>query len=331
MNERVLKELIRARNTLKRKFRSIKMGEMNKYENLEDTFKPITLPLKQIINISEKKNKFLKIEKDDIKTENQDNANLLNNKPPFKFETSTPKKEMTSSLKFTNKRSPKKIVEATLKNDGYTTDDDDDNNDFYSQADNTSDDNDTKDFYPESENVSDVNLFDLSNLAKTKEIDNVYGPHKDVNGEWKFGDSKIKLEEDKIIIGNQKWALTPGLFTLMFYKVPKNYDKSELEIYKKILINTNAHRRDYTPNGQIKGSKAFKYKNIIGKLFKENKTGSGLMKLNSNKPNFIYWDDPNELVDRLRLLIASQNAGHNNHNNEIVSIIEELYEANIII
>ena len=44
----------------------------------------------------------------------------------------------------------------------------------------------------------------------------------------------------------------------------------------------------------------------------------------------MYWDDPNELVDRLRLLISSTTAGHNNHNNEIISLIEELKEANII-
>ena len=43
-----------------------------------------------------------------------------------------------------------------------------------------------------------------------------------------------------------------------------------------------------------------------------------------------YWDDPNELVDRLRLLIAERSAGNNNHDNEIHSIIEELREAKII-
>lgn len=43
-----------------------------------------------------------------------------------------------------------------------------------------------------------------------------------------------------------------------------------------------------------------------------------------------YWDNPNELIDRLRLLIASQNAGNNGHQNEIIAILEELVEANII-
>jgi hypothetical protein len=35
-------------------------------------------------------------------------------------------------------------------------------------------------------------------------------------------------------------------------------------------------------------------------------------------------------VERLRLLIASQQAGNNSVNNEIISIIEELREAAII-
>ena len=50
----------------------------------------------------------------------------------------------------------------------------------------------------------------------------------------------------------------------------------------------------------------------------------------SSRPDYIYWDDPNELVDRLRLLMASQAAGNPSHNNEILSIIEELREAKIL-
>lgn len=46
--------------------------------------------------------------------------------------------------------------------------------------------------------------------------------------------------------------------------------------------------------------------------------------------NYTYWDNPNELVNRLRLLVASQAAGHTGHNNEVISIIEELREAKFI-
>lgn len=140
----------------------------------------------------------------------------------------------------------------------------------------------------------------------------------------------MHLNEDKIIIGNQSWANTHGLYELLFYKNPKNYDAYELDIYKQILINSNAHRRKNDPNEQIKGSKGFKYTNIIKKLFQSTHAGQGLMSVRLQKPNYIYWDDPNELVERLKLLIASQNAGHTNQNNEIMSIIEELKEADII-
>lgn len=43
-----------------------------------------------------------------------------------------------------------------------------------------------------------------------------------------------------------------------------------------------------------------------------------------------YYDDPNELCERLNLLVASQKAGNTNHDQEINSIIEELRERSII-
>lgn len=68
-------------------------------------------------------------------------------------------------------------------------------------------------------------------------------------------------------------------------------------------------------------------------------TGLGLINLDLKKANgldktcsnmIMYWNDPNELVNRLRLLVASTSAGHTSHNNEITAIIEELKESNII-
>lgn len=52
-----------------------------------------------------------------------------------------------------------------------------------------------------------------------------------------------------------------------------------------------------------------------------------------NRNNHIiyeYFDDPNELCDRLRLLISSRIAGNTNHMQEINSIIEELRELKCI-
>lgn len=65
--------------------------------------------------------------------------------------------------------------------------------------------------------------------------------------------------------------------------------------------------------------------------------GNGVINLTTKEfPNiggsnsYIYWNDVNELVSRLRLLVSSTSTGHTGHNNEIVSIIEELREANVI-
>ena len=44
----------------------------------------------------------------------------------------------------------------------------------------------------------------------------------------------------------------------------------------------------------------------------------------------MYWNDVNELVDRLKLLVAEKSAGNNSHDNEIMSIIEELREERLI-
>jgi len=84
------------------------------------------------------------------------------------------------------------------------------------------------------------------------------------------------------------------------------------------------------------GSKGYKYKNIIAPLVSDKKIGTGInksvdlprtMTLNDNKT--IHWDDPNEIVDRLWLLEASRQAGHNGHDNKILSIIEELRETRL--
>jgi len=54
------------------------------------------------------------------------------------------------------------------------------------------------------------------------------------------------------------------------------------------------------------------------------------MRLQKIPPNYVYWDNVNELVEILQLLMASRAAANNNHTNEILSIIEELREAKII-
>lgn len=66
---------------------------------------------------------------------------------------------------------------------------------------------------------------------------------------------------------------------------------------------------------------------------KQKKSGSGIetefIPYNENVA-YEFYDDPNELCDRLRLLIASRSAGNTNHAQEINSLIAELRESGYI-
>uniref|UniRef100_UPI001C8F2E3B hypothetical protein n=1 Tax=Klebsiella pneumoniae TaxID=573 RepID=UPI001C8F2E3B len=46
--------------------------------------------------------------------------------------------------------------------------------------------------------------------------------------------------------------------------------------------------------------------------------------------DIVYWDDVNELVDRLHRIVVSTETGNRVHTNEIIGIIEELREAGFI-
>lgn len=158
--------------------------------------------------------------------------------------------------------------------------------------------------------------------------------------EFGTGINKMNLA----IIGDKKYEITPGVKELLLRKNPNCNIVAEKDmlVYKDILNNTHAHRRNFNPAEQIKGDRSNKYCHIIKRLFSETtkkdsndkpiKHGGKLPSLKKYRKNtdFVYWDDPNELVERLKLLIASRDAGNNNHDNEIISIIEELGEAKII-
>lgn len=50
----------------------------------------------------------------------------------------------------------------------------------------------------------------------------------------------------------------------------------------------------------------------------------------TNNIVYEYYDDPNELCERLQLLISSKSVGNSNHDQEINTILEELRERNVI-
>lgn len=211
--------------------------------------------------------------------------------------------------------------------------------------------------------IPNKNLDDTLASLKKDEIIDIYGNYINVpfgirseNKKMMIGNAKVSFSTTSnasraiksyvISIGNRHYELTPGLRELLMRNKPnfKLINDQDKITYKDILHYTNAHKRNFDPNGQIKGDKGLKYRDIIKPLFSHHNEvekrksndpkngGSYVPKYKKYKSNtdYIFWDDPNELIERLKLLIASKNAGNTNHDNEILSIIEELTEAGII-
>lgn len=162
-----------------------------------------------------------------------------------------------------------------------------------------------------------------------------------LTNKFMLGKSLFEIDEKEILIDGIRYKGTAGLFELIFKSRPTGYTKRDELSYKDILNRTSVHRRNHNPQGQVKGSRSYKYINIIQPLTFRHRAASAREPLGHGLPNslivddkplqYVYWDDINELVDRLRLLTASKQAGNTSHNNEIVSILEELREAGVII
>ena len=99
--------------------------------------------------------------------------------------------------------------------------------------------------------------------------------------------------------------------------------RSDLKIYEDLLHRTNSLYKDNDPNqnrakGNYRGDSWNKVKNFWDNRKNytgaEGSTGKGIVVIPS---------DPNALLERLDLLLASQEAGHTGVGNELVSICDE--------
>lgn len=167
--------------------------------------------------------------------------------------------------------------------------------------------------------------------GKRKRIDYVFGPRFMDGEKLMVGDKELDFDhEGNIKIGGVNYGATEGLYELLFKQLPdKNtYTEDDLNTYKSILFATNAHRDGYQPHGKVKSSRSLKYTRIIQKLFPTR--GKGMTWKNTKSRDIIYWDDPNELVERLEHIAMSTETGNRVHANEIIGIVEELREAGFI-
>ena len=103
-----------------------------------------------------------------------------------------------------------------------------------------------------------------------------------------------------------------------------DWDKIDLKDYERLMIKTNALHQNNNPNNpHPKSSDGKKWKKILGPIWhnREKYDGKGVVIMPS---------DPNALLERLDLLLASQEAGHTGVGNELVSIYDELKRQGVL-
>ncbi|KYN27634.1 hypothetical protein ALC57_02975 [Trachymyrmex cornetzi] len=140
--------------------------------------------------------------------------------------------------------------------------------------------------------------------------DYMYGVYLHKDG-LMFGNKCFDVDDaDNIIIDDVRYTGTPGLYELIFKRIPDDllYTEDDMNKYKSMLLATNAHKHKHHSQGRLLSNRGYKYKHIIAPLMsmtpkkQSKKSGKGLpraMTLNDNAIDYVHWDDPNELVDRL--------------------------------
>ena len=152
-----------------------------------------------------------------------------------------------------------------------------------------------------------------------------------------IGKEHVIIKDNNIFLPKlgEKFIGTDGLWELLTSKNPQNFTDEDYDDYEDLMIMTNALHRDNDENNpHPKGNhKSHKWVNIIRPIWyrkksriifpkkKEGYKGEGVVVIPS---------DPNALLERLDLLLASQEAGHTGVRNELVSICDELKRQGVL-
>ena len=164
------------------------------------------------------------------------------------------------------------------------------------------------------------------------------GARRDPNKENNYflnGKYKLTIADNNIVVDDEKFIGTPGLWELIMADEPdpKLIEPSDLDSYKRLLLKTNVLHRNFDPkNPYPRASSSYKWENILRPIWDEITAGKGLPKPPKTKGSgvVVIPSDPNALLERLDLLLASKGAGHTGVRNELVSICDELKRQGVL-
>ena len=104
---------------------------------------------------------------------------------------------------------------------------------------------------------------------KKSQIDTTFGIRFE-DGDWMIGNKRIKINGDDITIDGEVYDGTPGLWSLITDKAPKQCDNEDLERYKELIYETSAmhqHYNSHDPYPRASGGK--KWTLILAPIWNE--------------------------------------------------------------
>lgn len=302
MDETLIEAIEKTRKSIKKKYKDLQQWKSAERRSFERIYEPLITPIRQI---GKKEKTIIKTEKDE-----EEESRGKNEQHDITIENSSPQKSNDSPPHETTFR--KKDESGSPENDSF----------LFTDAQEES----LKDYW-------------LNQMIVSPNYDSTYGPKYDPhNLIWGNQSFDIRNEDSQIISGEYKSNATQGLLQLIFYKKPdRNIIQAEdINTYASFLNYNSAHRINSDPHQRINGNSGHKYMTYIQPYIdrrKKNESGGGNLKffVSNKKTTYKYWDDPNELLKRLSLLVADKNAGNKTaHDVEIHSILTELNQKKYI-
>lgn len=309
---RIMSELVTARKNVKSKFKRAYTDRIKLEQDLDKVFKPV----KKSIDSLKPKDK--KDKKNGLSKANESLHERLETTPfkPSRFATSTPqgilnKKRLSYSDVFQTvaentpnesnrtKNTPPPFIRSphktrsrarNLENFSYEVQHDDDDLDNY-------------DYFPDENVLLDVIQTDVNTGGK-KPIKMRYGDLP-LTARKKWIKKRQQMGEILQVIRKKK--------ALSFDDIQDDDDDDDMSNggAQSIALQTSKRGKGIKSRGKFLDFNFIPY-NVKNRVIYE------------------YFDDPNELCDRLRLLVSSKSAGNSNHMQEINSIVEELRELKCI-
>lgn len=166
--------------------------------------------------------------------------------------------------------------------------------------------------------------------------------------DFKLGNKIVKIAGNNLIIDGHQYIGTEGLWKLLTLKKPGEVSSNDYNNYKKIMFQTKAFLKD--DGSSVKANKGDKYDLFVKPIYNDYKLLEDIKKtasevrqkartprrssvgdtLNISGTGFKFLpSDPDELVNRHRILFSEIKSGNTNVFNELQAINDELLRLRI--